>query len=102
MAYNTKETFEDVVRDMKKWSEEDFERYSGRDALLQMQCDNFIKRLKDAVGRERVDSMYKGLAQKNERTTTTHTVVVKYGAPVVVDNRSTLEKIADGIESIFE
>ena len=101
MAYNKNETFEDVVLDMKKWSEEDFERYSGRDALLKFQCDTFIKRLKDAVGRERVDSMYKRFAQEKERTITTRTVVVKCGAPVVVDNRSTLEKIADGIESIF-
>lgn len=101
MAYNPKETFEDVVLDMEKWSKEDIERNSGRDALLQMQCDTFIKRLKDAVGRERVDSMYKEIAQKHERTTTTRTVVVRCGAPVVVDNRSTLEKIADGIESIF-
>lgn len=99
MAYKRNETFDDVIVDMKKWADEDIERNAGMPGLLSVQAKSFIDRLKTAVGEERVKAMYDNM--RNQQTTTTIMRRVVYGRPVLIDNRSLLEKAVDGIESIF-
>ena len=99
MGETYKESFDDVIADLQAWVDNDIERNADCAVLLKSQASNFIRRLKNAVGEERVKTMYECMSAKVDTRTATTTIFVR---PRVVDDRSLLEKAFDGIESIFE